>query len=154
KTLLEQIDIPFFSTLLVALLALGLFFLMVSITPRNDDAYSDDLTRNEQRYTKYQVKPPEKQDKPKFKDLSGAKEGEKAKGEEGKLGKQEAKKKEADPSKKGTPEVDPNKREKDLAKIKKLGLVAALSKMGVGGGSAASNVLGPGGLGSGINNSL
>ena len=36
----------------------------------------------------------------------------------------------------------------------KLGLVAALSKVGAGGGSAASNVLGPGGLGTGINNAL
>ncbi|MFN2547294.1 MAG: AgmX/PglI C-terminal domain-containing protein [Myxococcales bacterium] len=154
RTLLESLDIPFASTVLVALLALGLFFLMVSITPRSDDSYSDDLNRNQQRFTKYQVKPPEKTDQPRFKDLSGAKEGEKSKGEEGKLGKEEARKKEADPSKKGTPEVDPNKKAKDLAKIKKLGLIAALSKMGVGGGSAASNVLGPGGLGSGINNSL
>ena len=154
KALIDQIDISFASTVLIALLALMLFFLMVYITPRNDDSYSDDLSRNQQRFTKYQVKPPEKVDQPKFKDLSGAKEGEKSKGEEGKLGKEEAKKKEADPSKKGTPEVDPNKKEKDLAKIKKLGLVAALSKLGVGGGSAASNVLGPGGLGSGINNSL
>ena len=154
KTLLEQIDIPFASTVLVALLALGLFFLMVSITPRGEDSYSDDLSRNQQRVTQYQVKPPEKTEQPKFKDLSGAKEGEKSKGEEGKLGKEDAKKKEADPSKKGTPEVDPNKKEADLKKIKKLGLIAALSKMGVGAGGAASNVLGPGGLSSGINNSL
>src|SRR5947208_2959153 len=119
RTLLESVDIPFASTLLVALLALGLFFLMVSITPRSDDSFSDDLSRNQQRFTKYQVKPPEKTEQPKFKDLSGAKEGEKSRGEEGKVGKEEAKKKEADPSKKGTPEVDPNKKEKDLAKIKK-----------------------------------
>jgi TonB family protein len=154
KGILETLDVPFASTILVALLGLALFFLMVSITPRNEDAYGDELQRNENRYTKYQVKPPEKVEQPKFKDLAGAKEGEKAKGDEGKLGKEDAKKKEADPSKKGAPEVDPNKHDKDLQKIKKLGLVAALSKMGVGGGSATSNVLGPGGLGSGINNSL
>jgi hypothetical protein len=153
KSLLETIDVPFASTVLVALLALGLFFLMVSIAPRSDDSYSDDLLRNPQHFTKYQVRPPEKIEKPKPKDLSGAKEGEKSKGDEGKLGKQEAKKKSADPAKKGAREVDPNKKNKDLAKIRKLGLIAALSKIGVGGG-AASNVLGPGGLGSGINNSL
>jgi TonB family protein len=152
--LFERLDVSFASTVLVALLGLALFFLMVSITPRNEDAYGDELQRNEQRYTKYQVKPPEKVEQPKFKDLAGAKEGEKAKGDEGKLGKEDAKKKEADPSKKGAPEVDPNKHDKDLQKIKKLGLVAALSKMGAGAGSAAGNVLGPGGLGSGINNSL
>src|SRR5260370_20845943 len=154
RPFLETVDISFFSTLMVALLALGLFFLMVSITPRSDDALSDDLTRNEQRYTKYQVKPPKKLEKPKFKDLSGAREGEKSKGDEGKLGKEEARKKEAEPSKKGAPEVDPNKKGKDLAKITKLGLIAALCKMGVGGGGAASKVLWPGGLGNGINNSL
>jgi TonB family protein len=154
KTFFETLDVPFASTVVVALLGLALFFLMVSITPRNDDAFGEELQRNEQRYTKYQVKPPVKAEQPKFKELAGAKEGEKAKGEEGKLGKEDAKKKEADPSRKGTPEADPDKHEKDLAKIRKLGLVAALSKMGVGGGSAASNVLGPGGLGSGINNSL
>jgi hypothetical protein len=154
RALLESIDVPFASTVIVALLALGLFFLMVGLTPRRAESYLDDLSRNPQRFTKYQVKPPAITDQPKLKDLSGAKEGDKSKGEEGKLGKQEAKKKEADPSKRGTPEIDPNKKAKDLAKIRKLGLIAALSRMGVGGGSAASNVFGPGGLGSGINNSL
>src|ERR1700682_2008626 len=154
KPLFEQLDFSFARTLLAALLALGLFFLMVSITPRSDDSYSDDLRRNQQRYTKYQVKPPAKVGQPKVKDLSGVKEGDKSKGDEGKLGKEEARKKEADPSKKGTPRVDPNKKENDLRKIKRLGLIAALSKVGVGGGAAAGSVLGPGGLGSGINNSL
>jgi hypothetical protein len=153
KSLLEQIDISFASTVLIALLALGLFFLMVSIAPRSDN-YSYDLSRNQQRFTKYQVKPPAKVEQPKFKDLSGVKEGEKSKGDEGKLGKEEARNKEADPSKKGTPRVDPNKKESDLRKIKKLGLIAALSKVGMGGGGAAGSVLGPGGLGSGINDSL
>jgi TonB family protein len=151
RPLLEQIDVGFASTVLAILLALGLFFLLVSIAPRGDDSFAD-LSRNQQRFAKYQVKPPAKPDQPKVKDAAGAKEGEKAKGDEGKIGKQEARKKEAAPSKKGA-RLDPNKKEADLKKIKKLGLIAALSKMGVGGG-AASRVLGPAGLGSGINNSL
>jgi outer membrane biosynthesis protein TonB len=154
KSLLDQLDIPFVSTLILALLALGLFFLMVSITPGTEEGSSDDLTRKQQVLTKYQVKPEPKLEQPKFKDLAGVKEGEKAKEKEGKLGKEDAKKKDADPSKKGAPVVDPNKKETDRKKIMKLGLVAALSRMGAGGGSAASNVLGPGGLGSGINNAL
>ena len=155
KSLFERMDIPFASTLLLALLALGLFFLVVSITPSPDEGVSDDLTNNQQRLTKYEVKPAEnKTQTAKFKDLAGVKEGEKAKGPEGKLGKDDAKKKEADPSKKGAPVADPGKKESDLRKVRKLGLIAALSKMGVGGGSAASGVLGPGGLGSGINNAL
>src|SRR5206468_5303776 len=44
--------------------------------------------------------------------------------------------------------------EHDLARVRRLGLIAAPSKMGVPGGGAAGSVLGPGGLGSGINTSL
>ena len=153
RGILDSVDLGFFSTLLVALLALGLFFLMLRLTPHSDLTLGDDLTRNETRYTKYQVKPPAKE-LPKFKDLSGVKEGAKAKDDAGKFGKDDAKKKDADASKKGAPIVDPNKSEKDRKVIMKKGLLAALSKLGAGGGSAASNVLGPGGLGTGINNAL
>ncbi len=154
KSFIEQLDIPFASTVILALLALGLFFLMVSIAPRTEEGSEGDLTRKEQVLTQYRVKLAPEPEQPRFKDLAGLKEGEKAKDKEGKLGKEEAKQKEASPSKKGAPVVDPDKRETDRKKIMKLGLVAALSKMGAGGGSAASNVLGPGGLGSGINNAL
>jgi TonB family protein len=95
------------------------------------------------------VKPPEPQKK--FKDLSGAKEGAKARGEEGKIGKKEAVKKDADPSKKGSPNFD--KKAHDQKVIMNSGLIAALKKMGVGGGPA-SDTFGPGGLGTGINNAL
>lgn len=154
KTLLEMVDLPFAATVLGVLLVLGLFFVLVGRMPPREESYSAELLRNPQRYARYQVRPAEKVEQPKARDLSGAREGEKSKGEEGKLGKREAKKKEAAPSRKGAPDVDPNKRAKDLAKVKKVGLIAALSKVGVGGGGAASNVLGPGGLGSGINNAL
>ena len=153
KTLIEQVDIPFASTVILALLALGLFFLMVSITPRTEEGSEGDLTRKQQVLTKYQVKPEPKLEQPKFKDLAGVKEGEKAKDKEGKLGKEDAKQKDAAPSKKGAPVIDPDKKETDRKKVMKLGLVAALSKMSAGGGAAGS-VLGPGGLGSGINNAL
>ena len=154
KSLLRRIDVSFAATLLIALIALGVFFWMVSQTPHRDPFWSDDLARNPQRIAQYQVKPAPKIEKPKVRDFSGAREGEKSQGPEGKLGKLEAKKKEADPARRGTPQVDPDKRAKDLARVKKLGLVAALSKMGVGGSGLASDVLGPGGLGSGINPSL
>ncbi len=152
KGLVEMVDVSFTTTLLIAILALGLFWLIIQITPRFDDMLGDDLSRNQARFTQYQVKPEEK--KPKFKELSGIKEGAKAKGDEGKFGKQDAKKKDADPSKKGAPIVDPNKKEKDRQTVMKSGLLAALSKLGVGAQGAASDVLGPGGLGTGINNAL
>ena len=151
KGLLDQLDVGFTTMLLIALLGLGLLWLMLLITPRFDDMNGDDLSRNQARMTQYVIQPPEK---PKFKDLSGAKEGAKAKDEEGKFGKKDAVKKDADPSKKGAPIVDPNKKEEDRKKVMKSGLLAALSKMNTGADSPASNVLGPGGLGSGINNAI
>jgi hypothetical protein len=154
KTFLDMVDVPFATTLIIALLALCLFWMMLRIAPRSDDMLGDDLTRNRAQFTKYQVKPPEEIKQPKFKELSGVKEGAKAKGDEGKFGKQDAKKKEADASKKGAPVVDPNKQEKDRQTVMKTGLLAALSKLGANSGGAASNVLGPGGLGTGINNAL
>jgi TonB family protein len=101
------------------------------------------------------VKPREKpvEEQPKTRDVSGVQEGAKAREDEGKLGKREAKKKQAAPARKGAPAVEPDKRESDRRKVMKVGLVAALSKIGAGAGSG-SNVLGPGGLGIGINNAL
>jgi outer membrane biosynthesis protein TonB len=152
KPLWKSIDVPFATTLILALVALGAFFAMVTRVPHPPQAYRDVLAQDPERFTRYQVKTPEKApEPPKAKELAGAKEGEKSSGEEGKLGKPEAKK-EAAPSRPGTPKVDPNKKAKDLAKVKKLGLIAALSKMGVT--SAATQTLGPGGIGSGINPSL
>ncbi len=152
KTILDQLDISFTTTLLIAVLGLILFWLLLHITPRWDDMFGDDLSRNQARFTQYQVKPPEPQKK--FKELSGVKEGAKAKGDEGKFGKKDAVKKEADPSKKGAPIVDPDKKEKDRQTVMKSGLLAALSKLNTGEQGAASDVLGPGGLGTGINNAI
>jgi TonB family protein len=157
KGLFQRLDLFFASVILLALLGLGVFFRLMSTTVVHPLSYKAELQLDPDRYTRYQVKPAppvEKVEQPKVKELSGVEEGEKAKGEEGKLGEKEAKKQEAEPSKPGTKVVDPDKKTKDLAKIKNLGLIAALSKMGAGGGGAASAVLGPGGLGSGINNSL
>ena len=154
KPLLDLVDVPYATTLIIALMALVLFWMMLQIAPKSDDLLGDDLSRNQARFTKYQVKPPDEVKQPKFKELAGVKEGAKAKGDEGKFGKLDAKKKDADPSKKGAPVVDPNKQEKDRQMVMKSGLLAALSKLGAGSGGAASNVLGPGGLGTGINNAL
>ena len=154
KPLWKTIDVPFASVLLLALLALLAFIALVAKAPRVHQTYRDAIAQDPERFTRYQVKaPPKPPEPPKVKDASGAKEGEKSSEEEGKLGKPEATKKEAAPSRRGAPQVDPDKKTKDLAKVRKLGLIAALSKMGVGGGPA-SNVLGPGGLGAGINPSL
>jgi TonB family protein len=124
----------------------------MKITPPADPRYGDELKQNQNRFTKYQVKPPPPTAPKKLKDLSGVKEGARAKGAEGKIGKTETKKKEADPSKRGSPSFD--KKAHDLQVIKKSGLVAALARMGALGGGAVSDTFGPGGLGSGVNNAL
>src|SRR4029077_12525385 len=104
---------------------------------------------NPAKYVKMIVRP-EKEKALKKLDLSGLEEGKKPKDDEGKFGKKDEKKDKADPSKKGSPIVDANKREEDRKKVMAAGLLGALG--GAAGG--ASNVFGPGGLGTGINNAL
>ena len=149
-TLLETIDFAFAKWLLIAFVLLVAFLGIVHLTPMDLDELTGDLFKNKQTLSKFIMNVPEPPKK--FKELSGVKEGAKAKGDEGKFGKKDAKQKEAAPSKKGAPVVDKNKREEDRLKIQKSGLLQALGKLG--GDSAVSNVLGPGGLGTGINNAL
>ena len=152
KPLRQRIDVPFAFTLVLALVALLGFLWFVHRAPLIEPA-RDVLAQNLERLAKYQVKPtPRPPEATKPKDLSGAKEGEKSKGEEGKLGKPEAKKREAAPSRPGSSQNEADRKVKDLARVKKLGLIAALSKIGGAGGGPAA--FGPGGLGAGINPSL
>jgi TonB family protein len=100
------------------------------------------------RFARLLIQPEPKKPRP-AEEISGVREGAKAKDEEGKFGRKEAKHEEADPSRPGTPIVDPRKREQDRKQVMSAGLLGALGK-----GSVASNILGPGGLGVGINNAL
>src|SRR3954471_3404936 len=137
KPLWKSIDFSFAAIVLLALAALAVFFVLVARVPRADAPV--DVAKDAERFARYQVKPPPPApEPPKAKELSGAKEGEKSAGDEGKVGKREVKKKEAAPSRAGTPRSEADKKAKDLAKVKKLGLVAALSKMGAGGAGATA----------------
>ncbi len=84
-----------------------------------------------------------------IKKISGLPEGAKAMDEEGKFGVPKAKQEEADPSRPGSPIVEPRKREEDRKKVMTAGLLGAWGKA-----PDASNILGPGGLGTGINNAI
>lgn len=143
----EDADFTFFKiSALLLMFFIAAVVAMALIDP--SEWYADaDIFKNPSNYVKMLVKAEKKVEVKKI-DLSGVQEGAKAKDDEGKFGKVEAKKKEADPSKKGAPIVDADKREEDRKKIMKAGLLAAL------GSGAASNVFGPGGLGTGINNAL
>ncbi len=144
---LEEADFTFFKIVSICLMAFFALVAAMVLTPGGEGGEGDDIFSNPSKYVKMVVKPEKKQEIKKFKDLSGVAEGAKAKEKEGKFGKQEAKKDQADPSKKGAPTVDANKREEDRKKVSSL-------MAGMFGGGASSNVFGPGGLGTGINNAL
>ncbi len=146
----DSVDFYFTKVLSVAFMVHLVLLIGFWITPLNNELLSEDLFKNPNAFAKLIIQPPPKEKKHKFEDLSGVKEGAKAKGKEGKFGKKEAKKDQAAPSKKGSPIVDAHKREEDRTKIMKAGLLGALG----GAEGAASNIFGPGGLGTGINNAL
>ncbi|MBK8013966.1 MAG: AgmX/PglI C-terminal domain-containing protein [Deltaproteobacteria bacterium] len=132
---------------------LHVFFVVAAfITPETQRSLVDELLKNQNRFATMILKAPEKE-KPRDRlDLSGMKGGAKHKGEEGKFGKKELPKKDALASKAGAPRVDPNKREKDRKIAMQAGLLGVLK--GAAGEGAVSNVFGPGGLGTGINNAM
>lgn len=144
---LDEHDFTFFKITSICLMAFIALVAAMVITPMGEGGQGDDIFGNPSKYVKMVVKPEKKQEVKKFQDKSGIQEGEKAKEKEGKFGKQDAKKNEADPSKKGAPVVDVNKREEDRKKVSSL-------MAGMFAGGASSNVFGPGGLGTGINNAL
>ena len=145
---LEQADYTWFKIASICLLAAGAVVAAIVLSPREAQTESD-IFQNQQRVAKLLVTPQKKLEQKKL-HLKGLEEGAKAKNEEGKFGKEEAKKAEADPSKAGTPVVDKTKREKDRQVVGKVGLLGAFK--GLKGG--ASDVFGPGGVGTGLNNAL
>ncbi|HYO51900.1 AgmX/PglI C-terminal domain-containing protein [Archangium sp.] len=144
-----EADFTWFKVAGISFLTAGALLAAILFTPRSEAPSDNDIFESQQRVAKFLVQP-QKQIDTKRLDLKGVEEGAKAKGEEGKFGKEEAKKAEADPSKPGTPIVNKNKREQDRKVVGRVGLLGALK--GLKGG--ASDVFGPGGLGTGINNAL
>jgi hypothetical protein len=139
----------FFPRIFAISALLHAFFVIAAfVTPKFSSTLTDDLFKNQNRFAQMILKAPEKEKQRKKLDLSGAK-GAKHKDEEGKFGKKDKPKKDALASKAGAPRVDPNKREKDRKIALNAGLLGMLGKSG-----AVSNVFGPGGLGSGINNAM
>jgi TonB family protein len=81
---------------------------------------------------------------------SATEEGKTAPEEEGKAGQPEAKKEAAEPSKKGSPAVDPRAREANRSRVLRSGLLGAIGRKG----SAVSDILGPGSVGTGLNQAV
>lgn len=146
---LAEADFTFFKITSICLLAGLAVVLAMVLTPRAEQPESADIFEDQQRVAKFLITPQKKLEQKKLQ-LTGVEEGAKAKDEEGKFGKEEAKQQEAAPSKPGTPVVDKNKKEKDRQVVGKAGLLGAFK--GLKGG--ASDVFGPGGFGTGLNNAL
>lgn len=152
SSILKTIDYYFTKVLGLSFLAHLFAVLALLLTPINQSDLSEDLFKNPDRFAKLLLKEPEKAPKPKKRfELSGSKGGGKHKDKEGKFGKPKKEKKDALASKKGAPKVDPNKREEDRKVALESGIFKALKGDKA---QAASDVLGPGGLGTGVNNAL
>ncbi|MCY1042003.1 TonB family protein [Corallococcus sp. bb12-1] len=148
-TSLSDRDFGFFKIAAICILASAAFVATMVLTPHSESRSADDVFESQQSVAKFLIAPQKKVEAKKLQ-LSGVEEGAKAKDEEGKFGKEEAKLAEAAPSKPGTNVVDKSKKEKDRQVVGKVGLLGALKGMKGG----ASDVFGPGGIGTGINNSL
>lgn len=146
---LQDSDFTFFKIASICMLAGLAVVLAMVLTPRQEQPQSADIFESQQRVAKFLITP-EKRLEAKKLQLSAPEEGAKAKDEEGKFGKEEAKQQEAAPSKPGTPVVDKSKKEKDRQAVGKVGLLGAFQGMKGG----ASDVFGPGGFGTGINDAL
>jgi hypothetical protein len=134
----ERINYQFLNLFLVLFFLNAGFIVAANNFPYDTDIVADDLFKNPSRMAKFVIKPPEVQAQaaPKMekKDESGEM-AEKAKGDEGQMGKKEAPKTDARSAPKA---IDPNAKEI----VKRTGLLGAL-----GGSGGLSTVFGSGGLG-------
>ena len=151
----KAIDMGFFQTLdffyskifalaLILQLGLAIAFLLTPTLPNLDD---EDLFKNQNNFSKLILT---MQEKKKEKKEQSSKKAALHKDDAGVFGKKDKPKEDKVASKKGAPIVDKDKREEDR-KIA-MDALAALGLKGPEG--AVSNVFGPGGLGTGINNAL
>lgn len=152
----EEHDFTFFKIVSICLMAFFALVAAMVLTPLGFGGDGDDIFGNPSKYVKLMIKPEKKVEIKKFKDLSGIKEGEKPKEKEGKFGKQDANKKEADPSKK---RMDDQKKVSSLMASMFGGSSKSLFEAGMGtgvnaalggitGGAGVGDAQGVGGLGS------
>jgi FHA domain len=145
--LFQTLDFFYSKVFGLALIAQVGFILALLLTPDLPSLDDDDLFKNQQDFTKLILTAQEK--KKEKKELSGKKAAQ-HKDDAGVFGKKDKPKEDKLASKKGAPTVDKDKREED----RKIAM-DALAQLGLKGPEGAvSNVFGPGGLGSGINNQL
>src|SRR5215469_15955257 len=145
---LEETDVGFLR--IAAVCAMACILLIVGLVIGSKPRLLSDggMPQMPAHYARFLIRPEVKKKAAKKEDI-GLPEGAKAKEEEGKFGLKNAKKEEADPSRPGSPIVDPRRQEADRKKVMTAGLLGAWGKA-----PDASNLLGPGGFGTGINDAL
>ena len=122
------------------------------LTPRPDDEIPIEMLDNPTRVAKLVIEERAKKPPPPVRDEAAGTKGGKRKGDEGAAGRPaDNPVRDAAPSAKGAPRVDPNKKEQDRRVAMSSGLLQVLGSKP---GGATANVFGPGGLGSGINDAL
>jgi TonB family protein len=152
-SLRRQVDARFALVLALVLLLFGAVLATALLTPVNPVARpaADAYVRDPGRYAQLVLKQPEKKvDVQRRLELESARAGGRRKDSEGTFGEAGEAAPEAAPSAKGAPRVDPARREKDRQVALASGIFAALR----GQADAVSDVLGPGGLGAGIDQAL
>lgn len=140
-------DSLYTKALAFALILQAAFLIAFFITPTFEEYDDDDLFNNPNFFQELILREPEEK-KEKKEDLSGKKAAQR-KDDEGLFGKKDKPKEDKVASAEGAPVVDKDKREED----RKIAM-EALAALGLGPESQVSDVMGPGGLGSGINNAL
>jgi TonB family protein len=138
---LDQSDYRFVKIVGICLLAFIALLTAIGLT--SPQLRPLDTARSAERYVRFLVRPAQRA-KAEKKDSLVAKPTDQELKE-----KQDAKKEQAEASRKGAPVGGPNRREEDRRKVMGAGLLGALK-----GGASASNIFGPGGLGTGVNNAL
>jgi TonB family protein len=142
-----------FTTMLLGSAAvLGTLITAIQSAPPVKPVPWDSLAENQHWIQLVRKPPPPPAPKPKVgekkEDAAGTEEGKAAPEDPGKVGKQEATQKEAEASKKGSPALDPTKKEANRTRAFRSGLLGALK------GQAISDVLGPGSAGTGMNQAI
>jgi hypothetical protein len=143
-------EVNFLKMAAVCALGCAAVILGLLLRPRPEVRPIDNAIQTPAKYVKMLIQQEQKvQLAKKAREGDGLPEGARAKDKEGKFGRPDAKREQADPSKPGSPFVDERRREEDRKKVMRAGLLGALGDQAL-----ASNIFGPGGLGSGINDAL
>ncbi|MDF1562794.1 MAG: AgmX/PglI C-terminal domain-containing protein [Deltaproteobacteria bacterium] len=145
-----QRDYRFTRILSTSLMAHLLFIGALLFTPLDPLSFSEEMFRDPNRFTALLIRPPER--KAHFGGPLLERPRAIPRKEEGTFGRPDAARRAAAPSREGAPLVDVSRRERDRERMMKTGLLGLLNDEERR--AEASNIFGPAGLGSGINNAL